>query len=164
MTTTQDIDPFAGADKVPAVSWADAPVGTVVKGVVVEAPKLVQSRDYKTGEPATWPDGNPKMSVVIRLDINGEQRSLWAAKPSAMFAALAKAQTDAGARITVGGELAVKYTGDKQHENPRFNPAKQYQARYTPPAASDDPWAADAATSSAQPVAAAPTGDDEPPF
>ncbi len=133
-----DLDPFAGSQSNPAVSFKDATVGTTYTGTVIEGPKLVQSRDYETGEPAAWPDGNPKMSVVIVLDIDGETRSLWAAKPSALFAALGAAQGKAGARITEGGTLAVRYTGDVPNaKNPRLNPAKQYEAKYTPPAAPD---------------------------
>lgn len=170
--TTADIDPFAGADKVPSISFKDAPVGTVYEGVVTEAPKLVQSRDFNTGEPAFWPakpgeTPNPKMSVVIRLLLNdGEERSLWAQKPSAMFAAIGEAQKTSGKRIEVGGTLAVKFTGEKPHTDPdkvrkNLPPQKLYAAKYTPPAASpaDDPWASSAAT-----TAAVPPQNDEPPF
>lgn len=161
MTTAADLDPFAGADKAPSISFKDAPVGTTFEGIVTEPPKLVQSRDYNTGEPAFWPakpgeQPNPKMSVVIRLLIDGEERSLWAQKPSAMFGAIAEAQRSAGQRIEIGGTLAVKFTGEKAHTDPdkiRKNlPAqKLYAAKYTPKVASDpfaapavpaDPWAA----------------------
>ena len=154
MTATADIDPFAGADKAPSISFKGVPVGTVFEGVVTEAPKLVQSRDYNTGEPAFWPakpgeTPNPKMSVVIRLSLDGdEERSLWAPKPSAMFAAIGEAQKQAGQRIEVGGTLAIKFTGEKPHTDPdkirrEMPPQKLYAAKYTPPAAKPaaDPWA-----------------------
>lgn len=132
MTEQQHDDPFAGADKTPAVSFKDAPVGTTYTGVVTEAPRLVQSRDYESGEPAVWPDGNPKMSVVVNLTVDGEGRSLWAPKPSAMFRALADAQKQAGSRIEPGGTLAVKFTGEQPNaKNPRLNAQKIYAAKYT---------------------------------
>lgn len=132
--TAQTTDPFAMTSSSPSVSFKDAPIGTSYTGKVIEAPSLVQARDYESGDPAFWPDGNPKMTVVTKLVIDGEERSLWAPKPSAMFAAIAKAQQDAGASITVGGTLTVAYTGDKPNEkNPRLNPAKQYEAKYVPP-------------------------------
>lgn len=178
MTTAQQYDdPFAGADKVPSISFKNAEVGTVFEGVVTEAPKLVQSRDFNTGEPAFWPAKpgeapNPKMSVVIRLLLEGdEERSLWAQKPSAMFAALAEAQKQAGARIEVGGVLAVKFTGEKAHTDPEkvrknLPPQKLYAARYTPPPpkAAADPFDTPAA------APAAPANDkgwgtsETPPF
>lgn len=164
--TTTDIDPFAGATKTPSLSFKNAPIGTVYEGVVVQAPELVQSRDYKTGEPAFWPakpgqQPNPIMCAVLVLSIDNEERSVWAQKPSALFAAIGEAQKTAGKRIEVGGVLAIKYTGDKPNDDPKKEPAKQYAAKYTPPAAppTDDPWATSAANTA--PAAAA---TDDPPF
>lgn len=136
-------DPFAGSDSVPSVSFKDTPVGTSYTGRVTEAPKLVQARDYESGQPAFWSDGNPKMTVVTRLDINGEERSLWAAKPSALFRAIADAQKAAGAQIAVGGTLTVTFSGEKPNEkNPRLNPQKLYTVTYQPPNAFGDDQAA----------------------
>lgn len=159
-TAATDLDPFAGGgEKRPAVSFKDKPVGTVITMLVVDSPKLVQSRDYETGEPATWPDGNPKMSVVTEVLVDGEEMSLWAAKPSSLFAALAEAQRSAGARIATGGTLAVKFTGEKPNsKNPRLNPQKLYAAKYTAP----DPFGG--ASEPAAAPAAAPVQTDEPPF
>ena len=119
-----EIDPFAGAEKAPSVSFKNAPVGTTYTGTVTDVPKLIQSRDFNTGEPAFWPasrpgeEPNPKMSVVINFDVEGEPRSLWAQKPSAMFQALADAQRAAGAKIEPGAVLSVKFTGEKEHTDP----------------------------------------------
>jgi hypothetical protein len=132
MTTTVT-DPFAGGTSTPSLSFKDAPVGTSFTCTVVEAPTLLQSRNFETGNPDFWPDGNPKMSAVVKVTVNGEERSIWAAKPSAMFAAIASAQQTAGQQITPGGTLVVTYTHDKPNENPRLNAAKQYSVVYTPP-------------------------------
>jgi hypothetical protein len=140
--TAPQIDPFEGANKAPAVSWKDKPVGTVITMTVTDHPKLVQSRDFKTKEPATWPDGNPMMSVVINGDINGEPHGLWASKPSALFVALAEAQKASGKKITPGDTLAVKFTGTKPTQG---DPQKLFAVKHTPgtpsPAPADDPWA-----------------------
>ncbi len=94
----------------------------------------MQSRDFETGEAAKWPDGNPKMSVVTTLRVNGEERGLWAKKPSALFAAIGEAQKKAGQLIRIGGTIRVTYTGDVPNaKNPRLNPQKQYAVEYTPP-------------------------------
>lgn len=152
--TQQITDPFALTGSAPSVSFKDAPVGTSFTGKVLEAPSLVQSKDYETGNPAFWPDGNPKMTVVTKLEIDGQERNLWAPKPSALFAAIATAQQAAGAQITVGGTLTVTYTGDKPNDNPRLHPAKQYQATYTPPDAFATPAAPAATTATPESIAA----------
>jgi hypothetical protein len=142
MTSPTTTDPFAGGDSVPSLSFRDKPVGHTYEGTITSAPELVQGKDFETGEPAVWKnkDGStsPKMSVVMRLEVDGEQRSLWAVKPSAMFAALKEAQQKAGKPFEVGGAIAVRYTGDKPNEkNPRLNAAKQYAVKYTPPSPKD---------------------------
>ena len=144
-------DPFGDAEKAPALSFKDAPIGTSYTGVVTKKPSMVQSRDYKTGEPATWDDGNPKMAVVTNLEVNGEARSVWAAKPSAMYHAFAKAQKDAGQLVDVGGTLTIKFTGEKADpSNTRKEPQKLYEVTYSPP---ESNAFGDASTAS-----------DEPPF
>lgn len=153
MTTTY-VDPFAGGTSTPALSFKDAPVGTSFTCTVVEAPTLLQSRDFETGNPAFWPDGNPKMSAVVKVTVNGEERSIWAAKPSSLFAAIASAQQTAGQQIAPGGTLVVTYTHDKPNENPRLNAAKQYSATYTPPNAFG--------TEQAQPAQQAPAATPAP--
>jgi hypothetical protein len=147
--TMTDIDPFA--DKAPAVSFKDAKVGTVVTIKVTSPAKLVQQRDFKTKEPATWPDGNPKMAAVINGEVNGEPRSLWAPKPSAMYVAIAAAQKEAGKRIDAGDTLAVKFTGTKPTDG---DPQKLYAAKLTPgtpPPIGDDPFSGT-------------SNDDDPPW
>lgn len=136
---TSDTDPLA-YEKAPSLSFKDKPIGTTYVGRVLGPVTLVQSRDFESGEPATWSDGNPKMAVVIKLEVDGQPRSLWAAKPSAMFAALVAAQKQAGQRIGEGGTLHVRYTGDVANtKHPHLNAAKQYVCKYEPPA--HDPFA-----------------------
>jgi hypothetical protein len=161
MTAQPIADPFAGADSKPSVSFKDKPIGTSYTGTVTKAPELVQARDYESGQPAFWPDGNPKQTVVTTLDINGEELNLWAAKPSALFRAIADAQKAAGTQIAVGGTLTVTFTGEKPNDkNPRLNPQKLYTVTYQPPNAFGDtataPAAATQAAPTAQPAPAAP--------
>lgn len=132
--TQQINDPFASPDKTPSVSFKNMPIGTTCSGAVTRAPELVQSRDYDTDMPAFWPDGNPKMSVVfhIALDGTGEERAVWASKPSSLFAACAAAQKDAGAQIAVGGHVTITLTGEEPNDNPKKNARKLYAVRYVP--------------------------------
>jgi len=161
--TDQPVNAFAGGDSVPSISFKDAPVGTSYTGRVTEAPSLIQARDYETGGPASWSDGNAKMTVVTRLSVDGEERSLWAPKPSSMFSAIADAQGKAGALIAVGGTIRVTFVGEKPNAtNPRLNAQKLYQVDYkipdafaaAPAAPAADPWQAPPAT--APPAFAAP--------
>lgn len=145
-------DPFAGGEGNPSLSFKDKPHGTTYRGLVAELPALVQSRDFETGNPATWPDGNPKMVVCTTLDIDGQLFSLWAPKPSALFAAIKEAQNTAGQQIAIGGTLEVTYTHDEPNKtNPRLNPAKQYRVAYAPPDAFSEPAPANGVTPAAAP-------------
>lgn len=141
--TDPDVDPLADAEKIPAVSFNNAPFGTTVTGTVVEGPQLVQSRDFDTGELKTFDNGDPMWDVVVKLTVTsgngaGEVRGLWAKKwrkPGSLFTALAEAQKAAGKRIEPGGVLTVTFTGEEPNErNPKLHPRKLYTATYEPPA------------------------------
>jgi hypothetical protein len=138
MATIPYDDPLS-VESAPSLSFRDAAVGTMYRGTIVRRPELVQSRDFESGLPKTWPDGNPVMSVVIVLDVQGEERSIWAQKPSAMFRALVEAQKEAGGKpMAEGGILDVKFVGEEPNKkNPKLNAQKLYKARYTPPTPTD---------------------------
>lgn len=134
--TQQQIDPFATTESRPSVSFKNAPVGTSFQLEVTKTPQLVQSRNFDTRELDFWPDGNPKMTVVTEVvdRATGEEKSLWAPKPSSMFAGIQAAQQAAGAQIAVGGVLVVTFTHEVPVEGkPHLNPAKQYAVSYAPP-------------------------------
>jgi hypothetical protein len=125
-------DPFDVPEKKPSVSWKGAQIGTVMTMQVTDTPVEVQSRDFESGEKATWPDGNPKMSVVVGVLVDGDPHNLWAPKPSALFAALAKAHKDTGP-IVPGGTLKVRLSGQKKNpDKPKLNPQNLFQAKYVP--------------------------------
>lgn len=138
---TQETDPLADTKR-PSVSFKNAAPGTTIGGTVVEAAKMAQGTDFEDRtKPATWKNGDPKMSVVIAIqrDDNGQEEAFWATKPSAMLTALQKAQATAGGgRIAVGGHLSVTFEGEVPNlKNPQLNDIKQYSASYIPPAAAD---------------------------
>ena len=143
MTTQEIEDPFAEQDdagddpfavvKTPAVSFKDAPIGTRKVCKVLSHAKLVQARDFESGDPATWPDGNPKMCAVIQVMLDGERQSVWDQKPSALFTAIGEAQQDAGQRIAPGGTLTITLTGTKPNsKNTKLNDQKLYAVEYRP--------------------------------
>lgn len=133
-------DPFAGGVSAPALSFDGKPFGTAYLCTVTSLPDLVHSTNYETKQKDYWPADangvrNPKMSAVINVTISGQPFSIWAAKPSALFAAIAEAQQTAGQQIDVGGTLLITYTHDQQAKGgAHLNPAKQYSVVYTPPA------------------------------
>lgn len=130
----QPVDPFAGGESKESVSFKDMPVGTSYTLEVTEAPQLVQATDYESRQPAFWSDGNPKMTVVTGVvdTATGEEKNLWAAKPSALFRAIGDAQKASGAQIKVGDTLVVTFSGEKPNEkNPRLNPQKLYTVQHT---------------------------------
>lgn len=142
---SEDLDPFAGGVKRESVSFKNAAIGTVQTGTVLEAPKLVQARDYDDNKPAFWKNadgtqGNPKMTVVMPLALTegpaaGEERSLWAPKPSDLFSKLADAQRTLGRRINVGDIVSVKLAGEEVDPDPvkakKNNPKKIYAVKIT---------------------------------
>ncbi|AER26360.1 hypothetical protein FIONNBHARTH_69 [Mycobacterium phage Fionnbharth] len=117
-------------------------IGDTVGGKIVAEPTIEQQRDYDTGAPLVYDDGNPRMQMVITVqtdlrdpevpDDDGQRRLF---VKGAMKYAIGQALKAAGKQQPeVGGELYVTYTHDGEQKNPRLNPPKQFAARYTPPA------------------------------
>ena len=135
-------DPFASSPKIPSLSWKGLPVGAVFTLRIIEPAKLLHSRNFETNLPDYWDDEKtqPKMSAVINAEVMngphsvGEMRSIWAQKPSNLFAAIAEAQRVAGVKIAEGGVLHVKFASETPHENKRYSAIKNYAAKYEPPA------------------------------
>jgi hypothetical protein len=141
MAYQSDSDDAFGATKTPSLSWKGVPVGTVFTLEVLGPAKILHSRDFETGQPAYWngDPNTPKLSAVVNVRVLSgphslqEERSVWAQRPSALYAAIAEAQKTAGAKLAAGGTLHLKFSGETPHENKRYSPIKQYQAKYEPP-------------------------------
>jgi hypothetical protein len=132
--TTPEQDPFAQQAKRESVSWKTAKVGDVQAGTVLEVPKLVQARDYESGDPVFWdpnnkgrktttPNDQPVKTVVVALAMTegpaaGEERSLWAQKPSALFNSFGEATKKLGRPIRVGDKVSVKFSGEQVDPDP----------------------------------------------
>jgi hypothetical protein len=163
-------DPFAPTRTTPSLSWRSLPVGSTFTLRVLEPAKLLQSKDFTTQKPKFWEDdpNRPVMSAVINVTVIagphsvGEERSVWAQRPSDLFNAIAQAQIDAGARITTGGLLHLRFNGETPHQDTRMNPIKNYLAKYEPPASTAHDVFAPAA-SAASPAPPAPPAPPGPP-
>lgn len=135
------IDPndFLLSGGVPAAKFPT--VGSTVKGTVVSS-EVTQQSDYATGAKKFYDNGDPMMQVVITLQTDQHDsdiaddtglRKLYV--KGQMTAALREALRASGARLEVGGTLAVQYVEDKPSEKRGFNPTKVYRAQYQPAAA-----------------------------
>lgn len=157
-------NPFDSGNSAKSLSFAarDAygnlshlPVGTRYDFEVTEEPKEVQARDFDSGQPAFWDKEKtqPKKTIVIGVKVNGEDRTLWAPKPSATFTAIKEALTTAqGVQpIKVGGKGYIEFTGYGKAEAGK-NPQKLFKVGYTAPNAFADPTATAAAGAGSQSV------------
>lgn len=143
-------------------------VGTVVEGTIVTQPTLRQQTDIKTGALKTWDNGDPVQQLVVQLQTDARDdaeddgvRNLYVSggfKRASLQKAVADAVKTAKAPgLAVGGHLAVKFTGEEPPTAKGMNPAKLYQAKYTPPT---DTFLSE--TKEPEPVAAGASSGDDP--
>lgn len=124
-------DIFATAPK--AIDWNDYSKGEVFEFHVLSTPELVQQWDAKGKKPATWDDsGNPKMAAVIRVESQGEERSLWATKPSLLFRMLQEASRAVKTSIRPGGTITGRYGGRGKAERGMSAPHLYEDVVYIP--------------------------------
>ncbi len=126
--------------------WArfDEP-GDIVEGTVLST-STRQSRDFTTGEPKAWPDGNPMMEAVIQLQTTERSREIedddgtrqLVINKAAMKVSVANALRKAKSKLETGGTLKVIYTGNAEPKQRGMQGAKQFEAIYAPPALSAD--------------------------
>lgn len=140
-------------------------VGASARGTVDNI-TASQQTDFTTGELLTWPNGDPRMQVLV--DLATEQRDPAVAdddgrrrlyiKGKNLTAAVREAVRKAGAKgLEVGGLLTVTYIGDGTQEKRGINAPKLYEASYRPP---DHAAAANAALGLAEPAATPPAAPD----
>lgn len=139
-----DVNDFLLSSGAPAFSFEN--VGDTVKGVII-ASEVSQQRDFQTGKPKFYDDGNPMMQLVVTLatdlrdperpDDDGHRRIFAprTGKPQSMFQAIRTVVQRSGGRLEEGGTLAVKHVGTEASETRGFNPRKLYEAAYKPPTA-----------------------------
>lgn len=116
--------------------------GTTITGTIARAPFEQQTTKFGTNEPDYWPNGVPKMQIVVPLentnvppeDGNDDgDRTLYVSS-NAMKQAIASAIQAAGQTdVAVGGRLTVTYTQDDPASKNPANPKKLYSAEYTAP-------------------------------
>lgn len=118
-------------------------VGDSITGTIKAPPSERQQTKFGTQNPDFWPDGSPKMQIIVPLmteqrdpaDVHDDgERTLYVASKH-LKRAIGDAMRAAGVPdVAVGGTLTVQFVGyDPNSKNPA-QPAKLYTANYTPPA------------------------------
>ena len=101
-------------------------IGTLHKGTIVSLNER-QARKFGTDELDTWPNGDPKMELVIGItEDDGETYTLYAKGQ------MRHAIRNASQRLEIGATLAVKYVRDGEAKK-GLNAPKEYVAQYQAP-------------------------------
>lgn len=131
---------LAGGGRTPAAKFSK--VGVTFAGVVASEPRDMPVRDFATGEPKTWDNGDPVMQTQVVLDLaepdaDGNDRVAVYVK-GRMVKAVKQAIIEAGAPdIEVGGWLRVKRIEDGKAT--RGYPPHEFEAEYKRPEGTDIP-------------------------
>lgn len=117
-------------------------IGDTITGTIL-AREVRQTRNFQTGEPETWDDGNPRQQVVVTLETDLRDpsdpdddgaRAVYIKWWGPQRAELVRAVKAAGAEdLEPGGTFTATYTGDGEQKQRGFNPPKLYRYEYTAP-------------------------------
>lgn len=134
---TQDAHDQLMGSTVPGAKF-DA-VGAIVIGTIVDL-DVTQQRDYKTRDLKTWPSGDPMMQIVITLQTDERDATIEGDDGKRRFYVDGKNKREqlqdavrrSGARLNVGGRMAIRWTGEGPAEN-GLNPPKLWAFEYQAP-------------------------------
>lgn len=134
MTSTQSLNDLLGGSGPPSFKWEK--VGDTLVGTLIDA-RNVQQTDIKDGTPMVWPDGNPRMQLVltVRQDDGEEVRGFL--KPGAR-AALQQAVAESGGEFQLNSRVAIKFSGEEPSKSAGMSAKKLWEAAYKPPAPAID--------------------------
>lgn len=138
-----DSIPLSDLARPPAAKFDN--IGERAKGTIAKVSREQQT-DLDTGQALVWPDGKPRLQLVVTLDVaDGSQLCLYAkggkfdaetgegvSMEQAIVDAVKAAGDDA---VRVGALLEVVHSGLGKRPSPGKNPPKLYRAQYTKPTA-----------------------------
>jgi hypothetical protein len=147
---TNDNDDFMQG----GIPWATFKnVGDSITGTIKSEITKRQSRDFESGELATWDNGDPKLEYVVQLatdlrdpevEFDDGTRQLVMPKGGERHSALRNAIRKAGASgVQLGGKLTLTCSGEEPNKKRGMNAKKLFSAVYEPPSASSDLMADD---------------------
>lgn len=139
---SNDSLPISDLQSSPSVKFER--VGDRVSGRITSV-RRQQQTDFDTGEALSWSNGDPRMMTVVRLEVDGEERALYArggkyevvdGEGTSLEAAIVDAVVAAGGTsIERGAMLHVVHSGLGKPPKRGANAPKLYRAQYTPPTA-----------------------------
>lgn len=123
--------------KNPDGTFTGKPAGSQLVGTIERIGEAQQQTDRDTGQPSTWPGGQPIMvlPVTLRTTLREDAeddglRTLWVQKGSLLFAKVRDAIKAAGSKLRQGGQLVVTLTG---REPAKTGYKNLFEVTYTPP-------------------------------
>lgn len=162
-----DLEQFLGG-KTATAKFTDGQFGQVIGGEIVAEPKMVQQRDYDTDELMVYPDGNPQMQMIVKVQAQPATQDDDGTRAfyvkNQLREAVIEALKAAGEKVPrVGGKLWVKYLSDEPVTLKNGKPGKNkkiHAAKYTPPTGAAGAFLADPATPAVAPASTftAPAG------
>jgi hypothetical protein len=134
---SQDVNDFLMSGGVPAFSFES--IGDEVEGIVVMSEVRPQT-DFETGEIVTWPDGNPKMQLIVDLQTTLRDpekafddgiRRLYA--KANLLTAIRNAVKSSGGRLLNGGYLKATHSALGTPPKKGLAAPKLFTAEYRAP-------------------------------
>lgn len=134
-----DPNSLLSSQSVPSISFKDAKVGDSFSGTITDL-ETAQVRNYETGEPEFWEDGNPKLQIVVTLateyidpDLDGDDGSRKVYLFGQKLTAAKQAMKDANvSKLEKGFGFAISFIGEKPSSNKKYNNVKLYGITITP--------------------------------
>jgi hypothetical protein len=132
-----DPNDLLSGKSVPSISFKDAKVGDAYTGVITDL-ETAQVRNYETGDPEFWEDGNPKLQIVVTLateygdgvEDDGERKVyLFGQKLQAAKAAMKEANVT---KLEKGFAFTITFAGEKPSSNKKYNNVKLYGITIVP--------------------------------
>jgi hypothetical protein len=108
--------------------------GDTAKGRITEL-ATAQARDFVSGEPKFYTDGNPIMQIVITLQPDNDDEFRLFVKPQMKQAIREAVQAVQATQLEVGGILAVRWDDEEPPTKKGFDPKKLFTAQYKSPVA-----------------------------
>jgi hypothetical protein len=132
-----DPNDLLSGKSVPSISFKDAKVGDSFTGTITDL-ETAQVRNYETGDPEFWEDGNPKLQIVVTLateygdgvEDDGERKVyLFGQKLQAAKAAMKEANVT---KLEKGFGFTITFAGEKPSSNKKYNNVKLYGITIVP--------------------------------
>ena len=132
-----DPNDLLSGKSVPSISFKDAKVGDAYTGIITDL-ETAQVRNYETGDPEFWEDGNPKLQIVVTLateygdnvEDDGERKVyLFGQKLQAAKAAMKEANVT---KLEKGFTFTITFAGEKPSSNKKYNNVKLYGITIVP--------------------------------